>query len=237
MTLADFTTQQKQEAERVCRSAGVTASAMLESCMFDVLVTGDRSFANVSAYVQSEVKVTANVTPTTKPTVPESQPGTSLISKSTGVNYTRLRDLLTAGKWKEADQETTRAMLQATDRVGESIYFQYIQSFSCEDLRMIDQLWLSASKGKFGFSVQKEIYESLGGTSEFNSEVWNKFGDRVGWRKKGRWLFYEDITYNAIAPKAHLPFARLNAVWGDPYVHNKWIRIAFVSQRLTTCRI
>jgi WD40 repeat protein len=72
LTLADFTTQQKQEAERVCRSAGVTASAMLESCMFDVLVTGDRSFANVSAYVQSEVKVTANVTPLTeqkKPTV------------------------------------------------------------------------------------------------------------------------------------------------------------------------
>jgi hypothetical protein len=237
LTLADFTTQQKQEAERVCRSAGVTASAMLESCMFDVLVTGDRSFANVSAYVQSEVKVTANVTPTTKPTVPKSQPRTSLISKSTGVNYTRLRDLLAAGQWKEADRETTRAMLQATDRVGESIYFQYIQSFSCEDLRMIDQLWLSASKGKFGFSVQKEIYESLGGTSEFNSEVWNKFGDRVGWRKKGRWLVYEDITYNAIAPKAHLPFARLNEVWGDPFVHNKWIRIAFVSQRLTTCRI
>jgi len=67
LTLADFTTQQKQEAERVCRSAGVTASAMLESCMFDVLVTGDRSFANVSAYVQSEVKVTATVTPTESP--------------------------------------------------------------------------------------------------------------------------------------------------------------------------
>jgi WD40 repeat protein len=68
LTLADFTTQQKQEAERVCRSAGVTASAMLESCMFDVLVTGDRSFANVSAYVQSEIKVTANVTPSTSVT-------------------------------------------------------------------------------------------------------------------------------------------------------------------------
>ncbi|NCS01702.1 MAG: hypothetical protein GPJ06_05870 [Microcystis aeruginosa G13-11] len=67
LTLADFTTQQKQEAERVCRSAGVTSSAMLESCMFDVLVTGDRSFANVSAYVQSEVKVTATVTPTESP--------------------------------------------------------------------------------------------------------------------------------------------------------------------------
>jgi hypothetical protein len=35
--------------------------------MFDVLVTGDRSFANVSAYVQSEVKVTATVTPTESP--------------------------------------------------------------------------------------------------------------------------------------------------------------------------
>lgn len=80
LTLADFTTQQKQEAERVCRSAGVTASAMLESCMFDVLVTGDRSFANVSAYVQSDVKVTANITPIESP---KPQPSASPNNKPT----------------------------------------------------------------------------------------------------------------------------------------------------------
>ena len=74
---------------------------------------------------------------------------------------------------------------------------------------MIDQLWVSASKGKFGFSVQKEIYESLRGTREYNGEVWNKFGDRVGWRKGGSWLYSSDLTYSDEAPKAHLPCLRV----------------------------
>ncbi len=146
--------------------------------------------------------------PTPKPTPSPilNQPGTTLISRSTGVNYTNLRDLLAAGKWKEADAETTRAMLQAAKREEEG-WFRYedIDNFSCEDLRIIDQLWVSASQGKFGFSVQKEIYESLGGTREYNREVWNKFSDRVGWRKGGSWLYYSELTFKLTAPKAHLP--------------------------------
>ncbi|MFM7909458.1 MAG: caspase family protein, partial [Microcystis sp.] len=60
------------------------------------------------------------VVPTPKPTPsPVLKPGTTLISRSTGVNYTNLRDLLAAGKWKEADEETTRAMLQAAKREKE----------------------------------------------------------------------------------------------------------------------
>jgi outer membrane biosynthesis protein TonB len=147
------------------------------------------------------------VVPTPKPTSsPVLKPGTTLISMSTGVNYTNLRDLLAAGKWKEADEETTKAMLQAAKREKAGWFRQEdIDNFSCEDLRMIDQLWVSASKGKFGFSVQKEIYESLGGTREYNGEVWNKFGDRVGWRKGGSWLWYDELTYSDQAPKGHLP--------------------------------
>lgn len=165
--------------------------------------------------------------PTPKPTPSPilNQPGTTLISRSTGVNYTNLRDLLAAGKWKEADAETTRAMLQAAKREEEG-WFRYedIDNFSCEDLRIIDQLWVSASQGKFGFSVQKEIYESLGGTREYNEEVWNKFGDRVGWRnwRKGGWLYYSDLTFGREAPKAHLPVFLL----GDPDrvdgSYNRW---------------
>jgi len=123
------------------------------------------------------------------------------------VSYTSLQDLLAAGKWKEADEETTRAMLQAAKREKEG-WFRYedVDSFSCEDLRMIDQLWLSASQGKFGFSVQKEIYESLGGTRRYNEEVWKKFGDRLGCRKGGDWVRYKDLTFNnAEAPRHTSP--------------------------------
>ncbi|TRU20047.1 MAG: peptidase C14 [Microcystis aeruginosa Ma_QC_B_20070730_S2] len=158
------------------------------------------------------------IVPTPKPTPSPllSQPGTTLISRSTAVNYTNLRDLLAAGKWKEANEETTRAMLQAVKREGGWPFeAEEIKNFPCEDLRIIDRLWLSASKGKFGFSVQKEIYESLGGTREYNQEVWDKFGDRVGWRKGGDWVDYWNLTFNnAEAPKAHLPTSVTGIITG-----------------------
>ncbi|WP_254625946.1 TIR domain-containing protein [Nostoc sp. TCL240-02] len=41
------------------------------------------------------------------------------LSSEKGVNYTRLRDLLAAGKWKEADDETLAVMLKASSREKE----------------------------------------------------------------------------------------------------------------------
>jgi len=85
-----------------------------------------------------------------------------------------------------------------------------IEKFPCEDLRTIDQLWVKYSNGRFGFSVQKRIYQSLGGTSKYDEKVWETFGDRVGWRKKTNWfergwLYYNDLTFSEKAPEAHLP--------------------------------
>jgi hypothetical protein len=80
-----------------------------------------------------------------------------------------------------------------------------IDNFPCADLRTIDQLWVKYSGGKFGFSVQKRIYQGFGGTREHNSDIWEKFGDKVGWRKGGSWLYYRYITFDKKAPEGHLP--------------------------------
>jgi hypothetical protein len=176
--------------------------------------TAETYFKQGKDYRNNQEHDKAKAKPTSSPVL--SQPRTTLISRSTGVNYTNLRDLLAAGKWREADEETTRRMLQAAKSENKGFYDREdIQNFSCEDLGIIDQLWLSASNGKFGFSVQQEIYESLGGTRYYNEEVWKKFGDRVGWRKGGDWVRYQDLTFNnAEAPKAHLPFGRSGGVGG-----------------------
>ncbi|MFM6516892.1 MAG: GUN4 domain-containing protein, partial [Microcystis panniformis] len=90
------------------------------------------------------------------------------LKSAKGVNYSRLQRLLAAGMWKEADRETGKVMLHAA--LGEDerlaswlregwVDTTHIYNFPCEDLRTIDQLWLHYSNGKFGFSVQKEIYE------------------------------------------------------------------------------
>ena len=122
--------------------------------------------------------------------------------------YQQLENYLKNGQWKEADQETCRMMVQTVGKEeGQWLEPEDLKNFPCEDLRTINQLWLDYSNGKFGFSVQKEIYQSLGGTKEYyNEEVWNKFGNRVGWRVKGEWLYYEDLTFDdREAIEGHLP--------------------------------
>lgn len=128
------------------------------------------------------------------------------LKSARGVNYSQLQQLLAARKWKEANEETGKVMCQVAQNSEGWLGKEDIDNFPCEDLRTINQLWLHYSNGKFGFSVQKEIYESLGGTREYNEEVWEKFGDCVGWRKRGHWLWESNLTFNKFfAPKAHLP--------------------------------
>ncbi|MEO1378379.1 MAG: GUN4 domain-containing protein, partial [Cyanobacteria bacterium J06635_10] len=56
-----------------------------------------------------------------------------------GIDYTRLRDLLKAGNWKEADQKTAIVMLKAAGREKQDyLYSSDIEKFPCTDLRTID---------------------------------------------------------------------------------------------------
>ena len=127
--------------------------------------------------------------------------------KQWSADYTYLRDLLAQGKWQQADARTARIILAVAKK--EEIGFltnKDIDSFPSEDLRTIDQLWLKYSNGRFGFSVQKRIYQSLGGTREYNESIWNAFGDHVGWRKEGVWLTWDwGVIFDIKAPEAHLP--------------------------------
>jgi hypothetical protein len=170
------------------------------------------------------------------------------------MDYRKLRDLLKAEKWKEANEETKRVMLAVAKREKEGWLNEgNIDNFPCEDLRTIDQLWVKYSDGKFGFSVQKRIYQSFGGTREYNSDIWEKFGDKVGWRKGGnwlyykdkneRWLYYKDITFDKKAPEGHLPmlFKCRRELW-EMNILYLWVwglyggGIGFFS-RVETCRL
>ncbi|MEK0188717.1 GUN4 domain-containing protein, partial [Microcoleus anatoxicus] len=134
---------------------------------------------------------------------------TTRVISAVGMDYINLRNLLAAGKWKEADQETARVMLKVAGREKERwLDESSIDKFPCEDLRTIDQLWVKYSNGRFGFSVQKRIYESLDGTREYDSKIWEAFGDRVGWRVNGNWLNYDEPKFNTKAPEGHLPLGR-----------------------------
>ncbi|MFN6513994.1 MAG: GUN4 domain-containing protein [Nostoc sp. CreGUA01] len=81
--------------------------------------------------------------------------------------YAQLAYYLAALKWKEADEETLKVMLEVAGRDKQGYLTpDDIRKFPCEDLRIIDQLWVNYSNGHFGFSVQKKIYLEEGGLLE-----------------------------------------------------------------------
>ena len=159
-----------------------------------------------------------------------------LLSKR-NVDYSNLRDLLKYGQWREADEETYRVMLKATNR-GSQGYLDIpaIKQFPCEDLQTIDQLWVTASGGKFGFSVQKRIWQKCGSPTEYNDE-WLKFGDSVGWRKGGKWLEYSELAFDTQnSLEGELPWSLVL-----PYFDLRYSRISdylsILFSRAQTCRL
>ncbi|OUC13231.1 MAG: hypothetical protein B0A82_18235 [Alkalinema sp. CACIAM 70d] len=114
--------------------------------------------------------------------------------------YTKLEKLLQAGQWEAADKETYRLMLRMVDKESsQSLRPEDVQGFSCEVLQTIDELWVNYSDGKFGFSVQRKIWQECGSPSEENSKNWNAFGRCIGWyRGWGSWALYQDLVKNPL---------------------------------------
>jgi hypothetical protein len=121
------------------------------------------------------------------------------------VQCQELENCLKAGKWREADKATASIILKPLiDKVNGNEYLireyihSYIKSFPGEDLRFINTIWLKYSEGRFGFSIQKNIWKEV-------DEDYDAFGDSIGWRVDGKWIYYSDITYSRKAPLGHLP--------------------------------
>ncbi|MFS0516539.1 GUN4 domain-containing protein [Nostoc sp. UIC 10607] len=122
------------------------------------------------------------------------------------IDYTQLRHLLAQHKWKEADIETTKLMLKVMKKnYWNEVYKEDIDNFSCQELHTIDQLWDQYSYGYFGFSIQQTIWSEMGGQVDYETE--KRLGDRLGWRKEGKWLDYEQLTFklSPMTPMGHLP--------------------------------
>jgi hypothetical protein len=122
------------------------------------------------------------------------------------IDYSKLQNLLTQYKWQEADIETAELMLQVMGKNDwNEVYKEDILNFSCQDFHKIDRLWQQYSNGYFGFSIQESIWNEIGGQIDYETE--KRLGDRLGWRKEGNWLNYDQLTFklSPIIPMGHLP--------------------------------
>jgi serine/threonine protein kinase len=130
-----------------------------------------------------------------------------------GINYSNLEELLSNQLWRKADEETHKLMLKAVNKENTGhIEPSTMKIFPSRDLQTIDQLWVKYSNGKFGFSVQKRIYQSLGGKRGYDKKVWEAVGDRLGWRMNGTWLFQDYLIYTNKAPQGHLPSVAMSGL-------------------------
>jgi GUN4-like len=133
-------------------------------------------------------------------------------------DYSQLEKFLKEGQWEAADYETYLVMLRVVDRrEGDWIRPDEMKSFPSCELRTIDRLWTQYSQGKFGFSIQKQIYETVRNSchnfderaqieSDRQSDMFShesvEFVKRVGWQVER----YKDLIFDLDrSPIGHLP--------------------------------
>ncbi len=172
----------------------------------------------------NEVLQALNTTRTTTYSPIRRTIGSSLVSE-VGVDYTRLKNLLERRKWKEADQETWDILCQALgQRHGYYLKNGDLEKLSCDDLWIIDKLWVKYSNGRFGFSVQEYIYKEVG-------EDYPSFCDRVGWPVHNPSNLESILKFNLRAPMGHLPSRR----WIGGYYW--WRHAGVLAAKLEQCGI
>lgn len=128
----------------------------------------------------------------------------------TQAKYAQLEYFLKTKNWQEADNQTSQLMLNIAKKEKQG-YLDYdsINSFSCPDLKKIDQLWVSNSDKYFGFSVQKEIWMQTGNRLGVKPELWNNedfesykiFSRAVGWYDDNKII----KTNPSLSPRGSLP--------------------------------
>ena len=116
------------------------------------------------------------------------------LPSESGADYTKLRNFLAEGKFKEADYETQQIILWVAccEKLSYLGYSDWV-NFPCTDLQTINQLWVKYSNERFGFSVQRSIWQQAG-------KDYDKFCEYVKWD-----FFKSRMTYELRAPLGHLP--------------------------------
>jgi len=126
------------------------------------------------------------------------------LKSEANIDYTELQKLLIEQDFQAADRLTLGLLCQlagASAMQRKWLYFTEVDNFPLLDLQTINTLWLVFSEGKFGFSVQRQIWLSVG-------KNWEKLWGEIGWKDGNNWTRYpNEFTWDLTAPKGHLPLS------------------------------
>jgi hypothetical protein len=130
--------------------------------------------------------------------------GIVILKSEKNIDYQELQNLLIDQKYKEADILTRVKLCEIAGEKAQQrkwLYFTEISKFPVTDLATIDLLWYVYSEGKFGYSIQRKLWLSLG--KDF-IELWTK----LKWKNGNRWTKYpQEFIWDLSAPTGHLPLS------------------------------
>nr|QUE29897.1 Ycf53 [Erythrocladia irregularis] len=130
--------------------------------------------------------------------------------------YFELQHLLIEDNFQQADICTAKLLCTLANLTKRNwLYFSDVRKIPQKDLHILDNLWKIFSKGKFGFSIQRQIW--LNGDKD-----WNLLWDKIGWRQEEVLCRYpEEFIWDLSAPAGHLPLSNqlrgvqtLNSLFG-----------------------
>ncbi len=119
-----------------------------------------------------------------------------------GFDYSPLQKYLINESYEDADRFTSSKLRELAGEKAVKrgyVYFSEVESIPGIDLSTLDKLWIVYSRGKFGFTVQAQILDSVGGR-------YDKLWPRIGWKKDGIWTRYpKAFNWSIEAPSGHMP--------------------------------
>ncbi|XVE81081.1 hypothetical protein DITRI_Ditri15bG0034600 [Diplodiscus trichospermus] len=192
------------------------------------------------------LKPSSSTTTTTTNTLSSSSTTTFSLSSTTSnstssstttsqpISFDTLEHHLSTQNFRQADEETRRLLIVLAGEAAQKrgyVFFSEVQFISETDLKAIDDLWKQYSNNKFGYSVQKRLWQKV-------NKDFTKFFLKVGWMKK---LDTEIVQYNYRAfpneftweltdetPEGHLPLT--NALRGTQLLNSILSHPAFEVQ-------
>jgi hypothetical protein len=118
------------------------------------------------------------------------------------IDYRLLQELLAQQDFQTADSLTRQKMCELAGPGAikrKWVYFTEVEQFPIIDLHTINSLWWIHSEGKFGFSVQRKLWLSVG-------QDFPKLWPKIGWKSGNSWTLYpKEFTWDLSAPVGHLP--------------------------------
>lgn len=128
-----------------------------------------------------------------------------------GLDYAPLSQYLKDQDFRKADDETRALLIKMAGPGAVArgwVYFSEVKTIPAEDLQTVDALWRAASKGKFGYSVQRELFQQ-------SARRWPKFFRQIDWTVGEHSVYRKwpaEFVYSMDAVKGHLPLT--NALRG-----------------------